>query len=156
MIFSPTNSAMIEAGQPNACNLCHTDETIDWTLTHLADWYGATYDTGAVTAAHPKTEQPASLNWLAHGHESVRLVAADALCRTDARFAIPELLGALDDPYLLNRQFAQRALERMLGVDLESFGYRFYMTSAERAEPLRRMQRELVDLAAVSRGVTDE
>ena len=35
MIFSPTNSEMIESNQPNACNLCHTEKSIDWTVNYL-------------------------------------------------------------------------------------------------------------------------
>ena len=42
MIYSPTRADMLEANHPNACNLCHTDKPIDWTLAALKDWYGKT------------------------------------------------------------------------------------------------------------------
>ena len=144
MIFSPTDSRMIEAGHPNACNLCHTDQTIQWTVDSIDDWYGAELDRDAISRAYPDTERPASLHWMKNDHESVRLVAADALCRTKAHFALDALVNALDDPYLLNRQFAQRGLERMMQVDLDEYGYRFYMTPVERQAPVDRVRQSLV------------
>lgn len=39
-ITSPTVIETLEVGRPNACNLCHLDKTLEWTGTHLADWYG--------------------------------------------------------------------------------------------------------------------
>ncbi|MDO8542458.1 MAG: tetratricopeptide repeat protein [Opitutaceae bacterium] len=29
-----------ELGIPNACNRCHTDQTVDWSITHTEQWYG--------------------------------------------------------------------------------------------------------------------
>jgi HEAT repeat protein len=68
------------------------------------------------------------------------LVAADALARTRDRRAVPDLLGALDDPFLLNRQFAARGLEQMLGVRPADTGYRFFMTRDERKRPLAALR----------------
>ena len=51
------------------------------------------------------------------------------------------MIEILDDEYLLNRQFAQQGLENMLGVRLDSFGYRFYMTP----EDFERWPQELDD-----------
>ncbi len=45
---------------------------------------------------------------------------------------------------LLNRQFAQVGLERMLGIDLRDFGYRFFMTPPERREPIARLRETLL------------
>ena len=140
MIFSPTNRHMLEAGQPNACNMCHAEQSIDWTVEQLAEWYGAAFSSDALAAAYPQRERPAPLNWLQHEHESVRLVAADVLVRTNSRFAMPELIQALDDPYLINRQFAQRGIGRMLSLPLEDLGYRFYMQSPERRQALDRLR----------------
>lgn len=54
MIFSPTNSAMIESNQPNACNQCHVDQSLQWTLGHLKDWYGKSYSQSAIEKSSPK------------------------------------------------------------------------------------------------------
>ena len=127
-IFSPTNTEMIQSNQPNACNLCHLDKPIDWTLDHLTDWYGENEALDAIGNAYPDREGPVGIGWLKNQNESVRLVAADALTREGARWALPELVEALDDEYMMNRQFARMGLERMLDVRLSDYGYQFYMT----------------------------
>lgn len=143
MIFSPTNIAMIEQNQPNACNMCHTEKSIDWTLTHLKDWYGKSYSESKLADSYPNREAPAAINWLTSESSAVRLIAADSLIRTESFWALDEVAGALDDPFLINRQFAGRGLEQMLDIDLKDFGYRFYMTSDERSEALANLRREL-------------
>jgi predicted CXXCH cytochrome family protein len=137
MIYSPTRADMIQANQPNACNLCHVDKPIDWTLQYLKEWYGRSYDEEKIAANHPNRDQlPAALGWLQSSNESVRLVAADALIRARDWRALGHLFDALDDPYLLNRQFAMKGLQEMLGQRLADFGYRYYMTRDERRRPL--------------------
>jgi hypothetical protein len=143
MIYSPTRADMIEANHPNACNLCHTDKPIDWTLRHLRGWYGATYDEARIAASYPDRAGPVARGWLRHEDPAVRLVAVEALTRAGARAELPRLLDALDDPYLLNRQFAAKGLEEMLGVRLPDFGYRFYMTGEERRLPLAGLRKRL-------------
>jgi predicted CXXCH cytochrome family protein len=137
MIFSPTNALMIESNEPNACNQCHVKESIDWTLGRLKEWYGAEYSRSKIAQAYPSRRKPATIGWLESEREQVRLIAAHCLTEADARWALPDLLKSLDDPYLLNRQFARRGIEKMLDVKLEDFGYRFYMTPAERKQPLQ-------------------
>ncbi len=138
MIFSPTNDAMIKAGQPNACNQCHTDQSVNWTVEHLKQWYGN--EVGVSTHATENPDKPASLNWLASDNHSVRLLAVDCLVRTDSRWAVPQILDALDDPILLNRQFARIGVEKLLDIRLEDFGYRFFMSASERKAPLDRLK----------------
>jgi predicted CXXCH cytochrome family protein len=143
-IFSPTDRSMIEMNHMNACNLCHVERPIDWTLTHLKNWYGKTFREGKIDANYPHRDGPAAIGWLKSDNESVRLVAADALARGEARWALPELILALDDPFLLNRQFARIGLEKMLTVKLSEFGYQFYQTREERALPLQKLREHLL------------
>lgn len=144
MIFSPTDRAMIESNQMNACNLCHVEKPIDWTLTHLNEWYGKTYDSEKIAANYPARSRPATINWLRAKSENVRLVAVDSLTRAKATWALPDVLQALDDPFLINRQFARIGIERMLEISLSDFSYQFYMTPEERKEPLKRICEELL------------
>lgn len=144
MIYSPTRPDMIHANQPNACNLCHTDKPIDWTLGRLKDWYKKTYDESQITANYPHRAGPVGVGWLGSPNESVRLVAGDALTRAKDRAALPQLLDALDDPYLLNRQFTGDGLEQMLGIRLSESGYRFYQTKDERRQPLAELRKKLL------------
>jgi predicted CXXCH cytochrome family protein len=140
MIYSPTRADMIETNHPNACNLCHSDKPIDWTLRTLKAWYGATYEDQKIAANYPQRDKAVGLGWLESKNEAVRLVAVEALTRNRAGWALPRILDALDDPFLVNRQFAYKGLEDMLDVRLAEFGYRFYMTKEERQAPLIRVR----------------
>jgi predicted CXXCH cytochrome family protein len=155
MIYSPTRADMIEANHPNACNLCHTDRPIDWTLRTLRQWYGKTYDERALAAHYPDRAGPAALGWLKSDNPSVRLVAAAALTGAGDRTALPQLLDSLDDPYLINRQFAAKGLQEMLQLRLVDFGYRFYQTRDERRQPLANLRRHLVRAGGPLEGVAE-
>ncbi len=143
-IFSPTNAAMIEANHPNACNLCHTDRPIDWTLQYLGDWYGASYAAEAIAAAYPERNKAVAAGWMKSEYEPTRLVAASAACEVKDMSLLPEMIDMLDDPFLINRQFTLDRLEELLQIRLEQYGYRFYMTPQERAEPLRLVREALL------------
>src|SRR5439155_1882731 len=64
MIYSPTRADMIEANHPNACNLCHTDQPIDWTLRYLKRWYGAQYGEAKIAANYPHRNDRVARGWL--------------------------------------------------------------------------------------------
>jgi hypothetical protein len=38
-VSSPTVQESIAYGRPNACNLCHLDQTLGWAAQHLHAWY---------------------------------------------------------------------------------------------------------------------
>ena len=40
-ISSPSIAETVDSGRPNACNLCHLNQTLAWTQTHLNDWYAS-------------------------------------------------------------------------------------------------------------------
>ena len=144
MIYSPTQAEMVEAGHPNACNLCHLDKNIDWTLDHLSTWYGASYDESKIEEAYSDRSQAMGPYWLAHPHEGTRLVTVDALAKAKAEWALPDMLKLLDDKFLLNRQFAQKGIEDMLEVELAEWGYVFYMTRKERRQPIAELTKALL------------
>jgi hypothetical protein len=110
----------------------------------LEKWYGTTYDPARIAAVYARRDRSAALGWLKSKNQAVRLVAAEALTRAHNTEALPLLLGALDDAYLINRQFAQKGLEEMLHVRLCDYGYRFYMMSDERREPLSDLRAKLL------------
>lgn len=158
MIFSPTNTAMLESNQPNACNLCHLEEPIDWTIDHLNKWYRSKEDVNVaagsqggpgdkplvsderITASYPQREGKVGLGWLDSNHGPTRLVATAALCQANARWALADLIEALDDKELANRKFAQKYLEKMLNASFEEFGYRYYMAPSERSAPIQKIR----------------
>ncbi|MCR9293130.1 MAG: hypothetical protein NXI32_10455 [bacterium] len=143
-IFSPTENRMLEANHPNACNLCHLDKSIDWTLSYLQTWYGKSYDQSKINAAYPSRTQPVGSGWLASDHEATRLVAAEAFAKQGATWGLSLLLDCLDDEYLMVRQFAQEAVEELGEIKLDQdFGYWFYQTPDERKPALDRIRRSL-------------
>ncbi|MEO1970117.1 MAG: cytochrome c3 family protein [Pirellulaceae bacterium] len=144
MIFSPTQPQMIEANQPNACNMCHVDKPIDWTLGRLSEWYGREYDTAKIAASDGLPNAAAGISWLHSSDQSVRLIALDALARRQSHWALPHMLKALDDPFIINRQFARISIEELLDVQLSDHGYHFYMTAEERIEPLGKLRQLLL------------
>ncbi len=145
-IFNPTDKEMIEANQPNACNLCHLEKTIDWTIDHLRDWFGREhrYSERALVRNYPTRGQAAGLGWLRSRHGPTRLAAAEAAAKAKAKWALPDLLRLLvEDEYIINRQFTQRRLEEWLGFKFKDKGYRYYMTEPERLEAITRIAGEL-------------
>jgi hypothetical protein len=53
--------------------------------------------------------------------------------------ALPQLLGALDDSHLVNRQFAAVGVQRMLDLRLADHGYRFYQGGEDRRNAISRL-----------------
>jgi predicted CXXCH cytochrome family protein len=142
-ISSPTKAVLIEQNGPNACNLCHLDRPIDWTLGYLKEWYGRTYDDGEIRRNYPHRHEPVGHGWLRHPFRATRLVAAAAYGRAKAPATLPVLLDILDDQYLLNRQFGQLAVEAVCGRALDRWGYDFTLAPAERAAVLPKVRAAL-------------
>ncbi len=111
-ISSPTNAQLISEAAPNACNLCHLDRPIDWTLDELRR--------GWEVRIAPKLgrygRDAASVGdvWLASSSPAVRLIAAHAYARSSlGRYALAEIRQGLDDklPYVqLWTRFAVEAI----------------------------------------------
>jgi len=162
MIFSPTDKEMLGGNQPNACNLCHLDESIDWTVKHLKDWYRAEESDAAVVeeetlaSNYPQRDGKVGLGWLRSYHGPTRLVAIESLCKANARWALDDLLNSLDDQIMANRMFAQINLEKMLGMSFDEFGYRFYMTPSERREPIEKIRAKVLSDDAKAGAAGDE
>ena len=62
-IDSPTVAASIQTGRPNACNLCHLDQTLAWAAEHLTEWYG----TPPVELSDEQRSISAAILWILKG-----------------------------------------------------------------------------------------
>jgi hypothetical protein len=124
-ISSPSVSASVATGRPNACNLCHLDKTLAWTSDHLEKWYG----TPKASLADDDMSTAASLLWLLKGDAAQRVLIAQAFGWQPARQAsgtgwMPFYLAQLmDDPYEAVRFIAYRSLRGLPGF--ESVAYDF-------------------------------
>jgi len=159
-IFNPTDARMLEANQPNACNLCHLDKPIDWTLGYLKEWYdlreslevggddrGEVYSETALASNYPDRQGPVGLGWLKSPHAPTRLAAMEALAKSDSFWAAPELVDMLKDAHIMNRQLTQKNLDEMLGVTLKEKGFQFYLEPPERNAAVAGLREELLELA---------
>jgi predicted CXXCH cytochrome family protein len=110
-ISKPTDPRMLAPGSPNACNLCHLDESLRWTADALAAGWGKSIDARGDAAVGGE--------WLASEDHFLRLVATQAYARSPlGRAALPAVAAALEDRVPVNRVFAQIAVERILGEPL--------------------------------------
>jgi predicted CXXCH cytochrome family protein len=133
-IDSPSVPATLRTGRPNACNLCHLDQTLAWTARHLGEWYGQK------VPALPADEQQVSAAALLvlRGDAGQRALLAWHMGWAPARQAsgekwlAPYLAQLFDDPYATVRYLAQRSLQRLPGF--QDFPYDYIAPAADRAQ----------------------
>jgi hypothetical protein len=134
-ISSPSAPAMLGASAPNACNLCHLDRSLRWTLDELALRHGVRPAPRAL-AGSPDPDAALGDLWLASPRPGLRLVAAAAYARSPlGRFALRDLLRGLDDDLPHVRVFTQFAVEDILARKLPPAEY-----DARAPRPARRAQ----------------
>jgi predicted CXXCH cytochrome family protein len=100
--------------RPNACNLCHLDQTLDWTARHLQTWYGTP------TRDLPDDERAiaASLLWALKGDAGQRVIAAwhfgwgPARAASGEDWLLPPIAILMQDPYAAVRWVAFDALRK--------------------------------------------
>jgi predicted CXXCH cytochrome family protein len=146
-ISSPEIALTLGTGRPNACNLCHLDQTLAWSAEKLAEWYGQ-------KPAHLDEDQQsisAAILWMLRGDAVQRVLLAWSCGWSPARHASgeewlpPFLAQLLEDPYSAVRLGAGRSLKK-LGYDL-TYDYLAPQEarSAARRETLGRWQRRAAD-----------
>lgn len=131
-ITSPDVPSTLQTGRPVACNLCHLDQTLDWTATRLNTWYGKPKP----NLNDDQKKIAASLLWLLRGDAGQRALAAWSMGWESARLAsgqdweAPHLSVLLDDPYSAVRYIAGRSLRELPGFT--DFQYDFVSTDEDR------------------------
>ncbi len=124
-ITSPTVKSSIDTGRPNACNLCHLDQTLAWAAKNLNEWYGQPIPQIEMDFQ----ETPASVMWLLRGDAGQRALVAWHMGWVPARqvsgtnWLAPYLMETLDDPYSVVRYIGQRALKSVPGFERLDFDY---------------------------------
>lgn len=118
--------AGVDGGErPNACNLCHLDQTLAWTQERMARWY----QTSSRPLSEDETRIPAGLLWLIRGDSMQRAAVdwhlgwKDALPALPPGWGAPWLARSLDDPYAAVRYLAGKSLRRMPGFEDLAFDY---------------------------------
>ena len=114
-IGSPGDPAMMAVAAPNACNLCHLDRSIAWTVDELRRGYEIALDSRHWTA-YGGLDRPVGEVWMASKEPAVRLLAGAAYARSPlAKFALPMLTQALADPLPHLRVWGLFAIEDVIG-----------------------------------------
>ncbi len=131
-VSSPRVADELATGRPNACNLCHLDQTLAWTAHHLTDWYGQPVPELDVT----QRTVADSVRLVLSGDAGQRALVAWHLGWPAAREAsgsawIPPVLGILlDDSYAAIRCVAERSLKAT--SDLVPLDYDYVIEPDER------------------------
>lgn len=136
-ISSPSAAATLTTGRPNACNLCHLDQSLGWTAENLTHWY----DQPPVELDEDNRQVAAGIVWLLRGDAVERALAAYAAGSPEARQASgddwspPFLAALLEDDYSAVRLVAWRALRRLR----RPIDYDFIGPPEQRAAARRRV-----------------
>lgn len=112
-IDSPKSQSFAKSDRPNACNLCHLDQTMQWTVDTLHKWY----DQPKVTLDNEQRTIAASILWLLKGDAAQRAITvwsagwkpAKEASRDD--WTTPYVAELLADPYAAVRFMAARTLK---------------------------------------------
>ncbi len=117
---------------PNACNLCHTDKSVNWAISESKKlWNNHFYD--AKISKDSQFDQPETIRALFAGDAWTRALAADAVHKNSAsnQFAPFALTVFAEEEYPLVRYFLANYLRKTMPLDEVSL-------KAERVEILNR------------------
>lgn len=136
-VVSPNVAASVEDGQPNGCNQCHLDKTLDWTAQFLNKWY----DIPRPELTPDDRSISASVQWLLKGDAAQRAIAAwtfgwDAAKEASGDQWEPAILAQLlDDPYDVVRYVSFDSLRKSPGY--ENVDYDFIGSKEDRIRARR-------------------
>jgi hypothetical protein len=143
----PVEAGMASKNLANACNLCHLDRSLRWTLTELQRGWGKSIAVGATPEAPVEWDRPMGEVWLKGEHTGMRRLAAETSAASAwAKSKLPDLIGALNDPEPINRVIISRAVEKAWGRKLRPEDYTITAPPSRRGEQIEhlldRCQRE--------------
>ena len=143
-VSSPSVASEISTGRPNACNLCHMDQTLQWTADFLANWYSM----GSPDLDDLQRTVASGPLWLLAGDAGLRAISAwntgqpetQATAGTD--WMGPVLAPLLEDPYDAVRYGAGQAVRKLPGM--EGFDYDYLASPTALADAAARASRRPV------------
>jgi len=144
-ISVPGDPQMIAAGAPSACNLCHADQSIAWTVTELERGWGrkGLADPTSALAQEARPQGAAIDTWTGSASQPTRLVAIDVLSRMRDRASLAGLLAQLEVTAGMTRAYAALALERRLGRTLDLAELDVTAPPERRAQQLEALREKL-------------
>jgi hypothetical protein len=130
-IDSPNVLGSVYGGRPNACNLCHLDQTLEWSGRYLNEWYGQPL----VELDEDERSIAGAALWTLKGDAVQRTILAWHLGWEPAREAsgdgwiAPYLAQLLTDSYSATRQVAYRSIAKLPGF--RGFAYDYVASPPE-------------------------
>jgi hypothetical protein len=127
----PTVQESVDYGRPNACNLCHLNQTLAWTAEKLHSWYNQ----APPQLSHDDETIAAAVQWIVKGDAGQRALIAwgmgwePAQMISGREWLYPYLIYAMTDPYAAVRFDAWKSLQSLPGFS----GFPFTYTSDERS-----------------------
>lgn len=124
-ISTPSVAVSLDSGRPDACNLCHLDQTLGWTASYLEAWYGVP----SPELRDDERQVAASVLWLVRGNAAQRALVAWSMGWEPAREAsgtewmAPYLGIGMEDPYPAVRLLAYRGLQKTKGFEGEWYDF---------------------------------
>ena len=124
-IESPNPAKTLATGRPNACNVCHLDRTMAWTVEQMNAWYG----TPKIELDEDERQVSATVLQLLKGDALQRAIASASLGWAPAQEAsgtdwIAPYLGVLmRDSYAVVRYRAYASLRTLPGYQGFEFDY---------------------------------
>jgi predicted CXXCH cytochrome family protein len=137
-ITSPNVQTTLDTGRPNACNLCHLDQSLAWSAKHLSDWYAVK----APKLSEEETSLSAGVHFLLRGDAGQRALMVwsmgwDAARQASGqRWMVPYLAQMLEDPYAMVRYRAARGLQTY--PEFSDFKFDYVGALAERLQARRQ------------------
>jgi len=121
----PTVQESVAYGRPNACNLCHLNQTLAWTAEKLHAWYNQpvpqlSQDDQTIAAA---------VQWIVKGDAGQRALIAWGMAWEPAQkiagrdWFYPYLIYSMTDPYASVRFDAWKSLQTLPGFSDFPFTY---------------------------------
>jgi hypothetical protein len=139
-ISSPTDPRVLATAGPNACNLCHLDRSIAWTVAELRREFEVRLDPQR-WKGYGDPDAAVGEVWLTSTEPALRLIAAAAYARSPLGAAmVPELVRGLADPLAHVRAWTVFALEEVLHRRITDAEFDPRATPEQRARQIVRMR----------------
>jgi hypothetical protein len=142
-IKSPEVLPVRHAAQPNACNLCHLDKSLDWASQRLQEWYGHK----PAELDDEERELAAGVLWMMRGDAAQRAIAAWHTGWEPAReatgnssWAAPLLARLLEDSYSAVRFISWQKLKAL--PEFRELKYNFVGPPARRKAAMNSVLRD--------------
>jgi len=139
-VSSPNVRESIDYGRPNACNLCHLNQTLSWSAEKLHAWY----QQPVPQLSHDDETIASGVEWIIKGDAGQRALVAWGMGWPPTQQAsgrdwlYPYLIYTLTDPYAAVRFDAWKSLQTLPGFSDFSFTYTLDDQSLQAAAEIGR------------------